>query len=196
MSVAKGKDVLTRLKNATYLGSHPERTGQEKHVDVTFFTQGVQADRDRPTKSGQDTLMSRWWGEVYDLRAEDRDEIERRITASRLAVMGVFALAFPKKRGSSYLTVADEHGEWIFAIPNLSAMELSGGIRPLQARVQHLMAQPLPAPNPVPSTTPLPAESGQEEVTIRLQRLQGLLDSGLLQPDEYAAKRQEIIDSL
>lgn len=187
--MAKGKDVLTRLRNTIYLGSHPEWTGQEKHVDITFFVQGVQVGR------GEMTLMSRWWSEVSQLRAEDRDEIQHRITASRILVMGVFALALPKTRARSFLTVADARGEWIFSVPNLSSIELSSGIRPLQSRVTQV-ATTAPSIPVVPVQSLPSAEQGDVDAAARLQRLQQLLDAGLLQQEEFDSKRKEIIESL
>ena len=189
--MAKGSDVLTRLKGITYLGSHPGKPGQQDKVDVTFFTHGVQADR------GRITLMSQRWSEIHDLRAEDREGIERRITAGRLLLVGGWAFVFPRKRGVSYLSVADSGGEWIFSISGLSAMELSSGLRPLQSRIQHRMAEP-PTPEPAlaPPVAPLSVAPSAPDAAERLQALQGLLDAGLIQADEFAAKRQEIIDSL
>jgi hypothetical protein len=185
--MAKSSEVLTRLKDATYLGSHPTRSGQQKKLVVAFLTHGISADFRNAT------LMYRSWTDVRELRAEDREGLERRITATRLLGIGLLAVVFPKERTLSYLTIADERGEWIFAVPGLSSIELSSGLRPLYSRFQKSLGG---SRSTALSTGPEAIQAPVNDIAARLQRLQDLYESGLVQQAEFAAKRQEIIDSL
>jgi hypothetical protein len=109
--------LLTRLHKLTYLGSHPERTGQLEHVTLSFFKAGVQADGKR-----RNTMFARGWDELIDLRAEDRESLERKVTGTRFLLMGAWSLAFQKKTVVSYVSVTDASGDWVFAVPELSVM--------------------------------------------------------------------------
>lgn len=176
----RSKDVLTRLRKAKYLGSHPRVSGHVEGVDVEFTNIGV---RLRAKKTSIDIP----WTTVTELAALDRDGVERRITAPRLLALGTFALIAKKERSLSYLVIADDRGEWVVEVPGLTSIELKSGLGPLQ---QFLPAQP------TEDTASLAIGIDNNDVGDRLARLDNLLTQGLLTPQEHAAQRQAIISSL
>jgi uncharacterized membrane protein YdbT with pleckstrin-like domain len=53
-----------------------------------------------------------------------------------------------------------------------------------------------PAPAPAPAATPQPAQSGSEDVTKTLASLAELRDSGAITPEEYDAKKRELLERI
>jgi hypothetical protein len=172
-------DLLTRLKDATYLGSHPARPGQQEKVVVGFYRGGIRADG----KRGQ-ALMRLEWSEVHDLDASTQQDYSSRVTTTRLATLGFLAIAIPKRTVVSFLIIADSTAEWVFAVPGLSAVALRSGLAPLRTML----------PNRAPSLpVAVVSDAGPAE---RLRRLDELLEQGLITQAELATRRTAIIDSL
>ena len=55
---------------------------------------------------------------------------------------------------------------------------------------------PASAPAPTPATPAAPAATASDDIGAALDRLGDLRDRGLITPEEYAAKRQELLDRL
>ena len=170
--------VLTRLRKAKYLGSHPRVPRQAEDLDLVFTTAGI------TFQAGRANLGDIPWSSIHELVADTSEGVERRLTGTRLLLLGAFALVAKKETLFSYLIVRDAHGEWIFAIPGLSAIELRSGLNPLRVHVPSRTAQHAQPSAPVSS----PAD--------RLRRLSELAAEGLLTEAEHAAKRQLILDEL
>lgn len=56
------------------------------------------------------------WAEVSSVEVDSHEDVSRRITATRLAAVGVFALAVPKTRHACYVVVGSQQGTRIFRI--------------------------------------------------------------------------------
>jgi hypothetical protein len=54
---------------------------------------------------------------------------------------------------------------------------------------------PAPAPAPAPTTPPAPG-SAADDVGATLERLAGLRDKGLITPEEYEAKKRELLERM
>lgn len=178
--------LLSRLKKATCLGGTPEVPRQVGPVTVSFYVGGC-AVRDKQNK----LVYRRTWEELRGLWAEDLDELETRVTATRLAAMGIFALAVPKRQSRSFLTIVDAGGaELSFSVPGLSARELREGLRALQTWL------PDGSHHARPTTEPEPSAPQRRSVKERLIELDDLRDSGLLSTEEYAVRRSALLDDI
>lgn len=180
-------DVLTKLKQTKYLGSHPRVSGQVEGVDVVFTRGGIVLRR-----AGKD-LGSIPWSSVLELAADDRDAIERRTTATRLLVFGFIALLAKKETTVSYLVIREHDGSWIFAVPGIRAIELRSGLSGLQ---KYVTVNPTPPVNAPASQTAVAAEPVMSSPTDRLNRLNELHESGLINAQEYNDRRAAIIAEL
>lgn len=172
--------VLTRLKKTKYLGSHPRVSGQAQELDVVFTTSGI------VFRAGRSTLGERPWSAVVELTADTNEGLEKRLTGPRLLLLGGLAFIAKKETRIAYLIIRDAEGDWIFAVPGLSAIELRSGLVGLQKFV---------APRPSPATQ-TPAVAATATPAERLQRLADLKADGLITDAEHADRRQAILDTL
>ena len=177
---------LTRLRNTTYLGSHPGMPGQRDKVDVIFFDVGIRLGRRR------DVLVDLSWEEVVSLAADDREHLEKRVTVSRLLVLGIFALAAPKNESGSYLVIEAVDGTYVLLVPGLRSIELASGLQPL---MRYPSAQS-PGSVDVVDTAGAPPQRPEGDPHARLVQLESLRAAGLLTDDEYGQKRASIIAEL
>lgn len=171
---------LTKLKQAEYLGSHPSVPGHRKKVTVEFYDVGVRLIM----RTGPVVDVS--WSEISGLDADDRDHLESRVTVSRLLLVGIFALAIPKKKIGSYLVIEAVDGTYVLFVPALSSVELGAGLKPLQRYI----AAPAQPSNESPALPPI------DDVAARLSKLEALRSQQLISEDEYAVKRSAILDSI
>jgi hypothetical protein len=67
---------------------------------------------------------SRSWDEVSSVSSEQGEESSSRVTATRVALLGAFALAAPKKKaGTRFVTVEGSDFFWMVEAPTKDAME-------------------------------------------------------------------------
>lgn len=99
-----------------YLGGHPAHE-KATTATVTVTDDGVSARVIRP-------FLEFPWTEITGFDIEGPDEVERRVTATRLLTTGLFAFALKKKRKHAYLTVTTPAGEAIFETGKLTPQEL------------------------------------------------------------------------
>lgn len=125
-------------------------------------------------------LGSATWAQTTGMRAEDRDHLEQRVTATRLLALGALALAVPKRRVISYLTISVPDGDWILSIPKMTSSELKGAIAVFGTQ----------APQPVSS------RASTQDVTDRLRQLDDLCESGAITVSERDQKRAAILRDL
>ena len=179
---------LTALRKTKYLGSHPKVSGQVEARDVVFTKSGVVFEAKRKS------IGFLPWATIVEVAADSREDIERRLTGTRIVFMGFFALMAKKETKVAYLVIRDNDGDWVFAVPGISAMELRSGLRALQVFVPDSNNTP---GVPVAAAFAPPAVGGAaDDPAVRLERLDGLLARGLITNDEHSARRAAIIDSL
>ena len=78
-----------------------------------------------------------------------------------------------KQTTISYLVIKDTAGEWVFAVPTLSPVELRSGLQPLKRYITS--REP---PDSTAVAVAAPAAAAVEEPAVRLERLSGLLERG------------------
>ena len=128
------------------------------------------------------------------MSADSRESVQRRITATRVLLLGALGFFAKKEQVVSYLVVEDSVGEWIFAVPQMSSMHLHAWSRPARARVvRHEAPVALLAP-PEPPQARMAAGRGADEIAARLERLDALLERAVITRDEYAARRTTILE--
>src|SRR4026208_1886117 len=127
--------VHTVLHNTTYLGSHPRARRRVFDVDIVFTESGLSMRRGCRWEFG-----AIQWQTITELSGAPWDSVEKRPTFSRFLFLGVWAFFFPLPPTHAYWTVRDSEGEWAFAVPDISAVELRTGLVALQSYV------PMPAP--------------------------------------------------
>ena len=164
---------MTSLQNVTYLASHPKVSSRLDKIDLIFTTEGISIKRS--------VLGELSWSTIDWIAADDREGLDKRVTATRVLLTGVFALALKKKTVLSYLIVAQADGDWIFAIPGLTKAELSAGINQLYPYAQ--IGQPEP-------------ETVAQSPADRLRELQSLLSDGLVTEAEFAERRDVLMKEL
>jgi len=177
---------LTALRDTTYLGSHPAASGQIDDLDVVFTVDGISLRRKRKD------LGDIPWRNVTSLHAENREGVERRMTAPRLLLLGAWALVAKKSTILSYLIIADDRGSWLFAVPGLSAIELQAGLVGLQAYVPSKPASAPALPPPVAQA----ALAAPADPAARLEQLAGLRSKGLITEAEYDERRAAILNAI
>lgn len=173
-------NLLTKLKRAEYLGSHPRLTGRTTKVTVEFYDVGIRL------AVGSDSLADIAWSEIIALEADDREHLESRVTASRVLLVGLFALAIPKTKMGAYLVIEVADGAYVLFIPGLTSVELHAGLGPLQPFV----------PDRGPELSPPESASRPEDIGARLTRLDALHAQGLVSSEEYSQKRRQILDEI
>jgi hypothetical protein len=112
---------------------------------------------------------------------EDREEVEKRVTAARVILVGVWALLWKKEHKASFLVVETKDGIAIFKCGSLTPLELRARLWPWLSHLTH-------GPEVEAVTKDNPSE--------RLRRVTELHAQGLLSDDEFESKRAEIIADL
>lgn len=99
-----------------YLGGHPARE-KPTTATVTLDDDGVRA---RVLKD----FLNVPWSEISSVSVEGPDEVQKRVTVTRLLTTGIFAFALKKKSKTAYLTVTTSDGEAIFETDKMTPQEL------------------------------------------------------------------------
>jgi hypothetical protein len=110
--------VLATFGGARYLGGHPSEQHHIGGLVVCLRAGGVDAS------NNGNTLMALNWSDVEYVGALPEVRLERRLTGTRLLLLGPIALFFPKRRPVSFLDVVDAEGRWTFALPGVSVAQL------------------------------------------------------------------------
>jgi hypothetical protein len=97
-----------------------ENSNGEDRKMITIFENGIKY------WEAKDKSMcgSHTWDEVSSISSEQGEEASSRVTATRVALIGIFALAAPKKKaGTRFVTVEGDGFFWMLEAPTREAME-------------------------------------------------------------------------
>ena len=167
---------LTRLNAVRYLGSHHRIAGIHDNLTVVFYPERIALCDKKLVEQIAIPVAS-----IRQLTALDRDEIESQVTATRVIFLGALAWVAKKSTKFSFLEIADQDGSWLFAIPNLSSIELRSGLDPVRRRYGiGAAAATAPAADPA----------------ARIQQLDELWSRGLVSAEEYQQQRARILSEL
>ena len=119
------------LQRCSYLGGF---LGHPRRVDFCSgeFSVGMKANIGWMDRRGNPVC---WvdWPEILEFRVGATDRGSERFTASRLALVGPFALAFKKQRREAMLAVKTTSGEGLFIVHGHTPIELEAQLAPLSA---------------------------------------------------------------
>ena len=169
-----------------YLGGHPVREKKHSGGVLRFDAQGVHM-------RGFRELFVVPWADVTELAVEGSDEVQRRVTASRMLMLGVFAFAAKKKLPKEcYVTVATKDGEAIFHCTKVGPHEVKAKLASAARWVQDRNPS---VPSGVAITAPpLPAAApSQVDVMDQIKRLSELHNVGALTDEEFSEKKAELL---
>lgn len=118
---------MKTIVQAKYLGGHPSHP-KGQPVSLQLDDDGVRAKVVR-------TVLVFPWDEVTSIEVEGPEGVEKRVTATRLLTLGVFAFAAKKKSKLSYVVVGTAEGEAIFEVAKHTPMEMRAKLSWTAAKV-------------------------------------------------------------
>ena len=132
---------------------------------------------------------------VYlDARTETQQELESRVTATRLLAVGVFAFAFKKKsvHNHQYLTVTSTDPTKMATIvfETDAAAKIAAKIHAAAAPLQVKIAEGHRKDNAPPSS------HAEEDIPAKLRQLAELRNQGILTADEFEAKKADLLSRM
>ena len=127
------------------------------------------------------TKESHNWADLASIELDGPDNLNSRITATRLLTLGVFALAAKKKTGESYAYITLGDGSPIvLEFPKTSFLQLKSIFAPYLSKVPNQQAE-----NQSTSNT----QSASEQI----KELANLLEQGLITQDDYDSAKKQIL---
>lgn len=183
--LANAEQTAVATEPYTYLGGLPELPDRMKGRSIVILP-GLSIQLQ--DKFGLDHARLDWQ-RVRSLSVDGPDEVRRRVTATRILGMGIFAWSAKKKEPESYLIIETADGEGIFTL-RTSLYELRAKLAPAIAQ---LAARSQPSPN---SAYSAPATAAEPDVLDQIQKLGQLHDAGVLTQEEFDAKKAALLDRL
>lgn len=179
--VSSIKNPISISSKLTYRGGHPKLT---KEKDCSIIVSG----HDITIKCGILSSAAIPFSNITGLHLETIDETERRITATRLVTMGVFALAFKKKKTNTEKNLIID-----FVDNNIqNCVLITGKNVPLaHSKIYNQYSAYTKAQNIAPRETieEVPALDPYEE----LKKLKELLDLGIVTEEEFITKKKQLL---
>ena len=137
------------------------------------------------------TIFTIPWSVIVALEVEGPEQASQRVTVTRALAVGVFALAAKKKSKAAVLIVRTQDGEEaLFQTEKYTAPELRTKLTPFISQLRVAQAQ---SPAPVEAAKPSGVDSDPVE---QIRKLGELRDQGLLTPEEFEAKKTELLGRL
>ena len=140
---------------------------------------GVSADDLGSNVPGEFAMSA---ADMVAVGVEGPEQVERRVTATRLFLVGVFAFAWKKTEKRSYLVIETADGMALFECRSQTPIELRARLAPWLAGFRELSN---------PGQQPFTEDPGD-----RLRRLADLHREGLVTDAEFSAKRADIMKDL
>ena len=121
-----------------------------------------------------------FWHEIAELEVEGADAIQKRITATRLFTIGVFAFAFKKKTGEAFvfLSFKDNREPLVLKFPKKSEPEVRAFFAPFKNRI---------------SNAPIQIISATDSSVDQITKLGELFEKGLIDEAEFKAGKAKIL---
>lgn len=176
------KNPISISSKITYRGGHPKLT---KEKDCSIIISG----HDITIKCGILSSASIPFSNITGLHLETIDETERRITATRLVAIGVFALAFKKKKTNTEKNLIID-----FVDNNIqNCVLITGKNAPLaHSKIYDQYSAYINTYNapPLQSTVNTPILDPYDEV----KKLKELLDIGAITQEEFDTKKKQLLN--
>lgn len=176
-----------RASGLTYLGGHPGLAHGVASATVAVTQEVLAVER------SESVLFKLPLGGVGQMQVETDEEARQRLTVTRMAVVGVFALAFPKKTpGSVLVTIDTAQGPLVFERQGRNKSEVlreTAAVRATLAEFAGMKPAPMEA---APAPPGGPGADG-DEVLAALERLDVLRRSGVLTEGEFALQKARVL---
>jgi hypothetical protein len=121
------------------------------------------------------------WEQISEIEVEGADAIQKRITASRLLAIGIFAFAFKKKTGEAFAFISFKDGReaHVYRFPKKSEPEVKAFFATSRSKINRSA----------------PAESSETEDTSveQLMKLGEMFKQGLVDESEFKAGKAKIL---
>jgi hypothetical protein len=179
-----------------YLGGHPAHPGPIEKAHLTLSDDGIVLFVVVPPRAvfgtlveseHRDVLVDVKWHEITAVAAEGPDAMRERFTATRIALLGPFALALPKKmKNECYLVVEGAFGEFFFAVKRGSVQELRAELAPLSVHMRHGAS----------ANKPSDGEAIRVPIVEALKELVQLRDHGELTQEEFLMAKADLFRGL
>jgi hypothetical protein len=160
---------------ATYLGGHPSRQKEKKNVSVVVDGEGVRL------VDGFREIFKEPWARITTIAAEGREDIRRRPTLTRWALVGPGALLWKKKITDEFFVVVEgAFGAFVLQVRAKSKYALQAQLAPWAQR------QGAPAVQPPSEVTHV------NERLSELRELADLRERGEVTAEEYDQEKSRI----
>ena len=162
-----------------YMGGYGEKK-KAKGV-LTFFEKQTEFSAPLSTKF---TILN---SQIKDVVIEGKDEVNRRVTVTRLLAVGIFAFALKKKNKDqeAYITLELTDGqEVILFVDNKAPMALRAKLAKVISTVKQAN---------VASQSQATQSDNQSSVADELTKLATLKEQGVLTEEEFAAKKKQLL---
>jgi hypothetical protein len=184
----------------SYVGGHPDIDNHiprcaiyPKDGSIIIFNQTTIIDI--PKKIGSIDYES-----VIDITVEDSSSIEKKVTLGRVLLVGIFALAWRKKKKNelyflsiNWKTDRFEHST-LFSFEGKDAMSNANKLRNKLINLISLTPQTDQKPVEKPVENVEKKISTEEEIEKKLEAWQRMLSKGLITQDEFDKRKKEILD--
>ena len=146
---------VARVMGLNYLGGHPVAPAPLKLCNLVVSPRELAVE-----KGAQMTRLP--LTEVMSVQVETEQEATRRLTATRMLAVGVFALAIPKKTpGSVLITFETDRGPLIFERTKANKATVLRQMGPAMAKINQVAAS---RPKPLPPAPAAPHGSVADEL--------------------------------
>jgi len=174
------------LPKCSYLGSHPMVPTPIERLGVGFVDGGFLMYDPK----ARAVLHEIEWANIRQVRVETQGDVQARITATRVVLLGALGFFLKKTKEVAFLTIDQSDGEWMFGVEAATPARLLGALQPVKARFPKAF-EVAPA-LPPPTVLAAPART----IADRLGELDALHQQHLVTDNEYADRRRAILDSL
>ena len=183
----------TVFSKLTYKGGHPKLT-KEKDCSLSVGDDGV------TIRYGLTNTAFIAYGYFVSIHVETVDQIEKRITATRLLSLGLFALAFQKKKKNTerYLTI-DFNESGIESTVLFSGKDILNAHSEIYKRYTKFLSRQQDTNT---QGAELSQASENEEVNVpptfdpyeEIKKVKELLDLGIITQEEFEQKKKELLN--
>lgn len=142
------------------------------------------------------SLLKASWDEVADIECGGPESMQKRITATRLVMLGPLALAARKKTGEAFAYIELLDGRSVvLKFPKKSEPQVRAIFAPYRNSFAGGLANPaFYDPNEAPASPSAPAvATAPLDPLDRLKKLAELRDAGILTEDEFREQKAKIL---
>ena len=183
-------DIYTVISKMNYSGGYADHLQPEIWMDIVIDKDKISVLKDSFKSSKP--LFSIPFSKVVRIRAGEKDQLNQRVTATRIAILGPYAMAVPKNESSSYQFVSIDI---IDSFGNEQPILFSGDyIRDFYQKVYRAFELYKLASSSIPNQCQNNKETPPMNYIEELKQLKELLDLGIISKEEFEMKKKQILN--